>query len=63
MTTKFDIEQKVFLLHNNDVHQLTVNRIVINQHKFARYEFSEIASISRDENQVFATKDELLKSL
>lgn len=62
MTTKFDIDQKVFLIHQDAVKQLTVNRIVINGINNIRYEFREGAS-SRGENEVFATKEELLKSL
>lgn len=62
MTTKFDIGQKVFLIHSNVVQEVTVNRIVISK-DFIRYEVAEFSSISRGEHEVFATKADLLKSL
>lgn len=68
--TKFDLWQKVFFLHNNKVHSFQIDSISVRVIALGGGE-EEIAisyklcglTDSFDEKDLFATKEELLKSL
>lgn len=76
MTTyvvKFDLRQKVVILHNGKVHEGSIQRIEIhdyflNKGSCVKYEINvpmcgDSFNVDRTEENVFATKAELLESL
>lgn len=69
MTTKFDIDDAILTIHENKVMGFTVVEITIFQGLVIRYKLRPSSHsptsefVYKYEEQVFATKDELLKSL
>ena len=69
LKTKFNVKQKVYVLLDNKVDYRSINgiNIIVNDSgKFGiRYRLSGLNDYSFrfDENELFATKEELLKSL
>ena len=66
MTTKFNIGNEVHTLSENKVVVLRIKEIIIYEDGDIRYKLHEYPSTVytyRFENQIFATKEELLKSL
>ena len=69
--TKFDLWQEVFFLHNNKVHSFQIDSISVRvialgggeEEIEISYQLNGLTTDRFDEKDLFATKEELLKSL
>jgi len=66
VNTKYDLEDKVWVVNNNKVEKQTVTGIVVFHTEYnieIEYELNSVSNIYIPEHLLFKTKEELLKSL